>query len=331
MSAESRILRLDKVSHTRMLKLDPKRTAVAVAMSPLEVHGPHLPIGQDWFEAVSFLDRLVADVAEMRDDWTFLLVPPLPIATDCVPALGSVNYPVSLVRDVAYHTLLPFAKRGFARLAYSSFHGGPRHMCCLEDAADRLSRFKNVACASLFSVIANRLIEGSVFADAIRKAPGAKITEEQLMQDNHAGFVETSLALAFWPELVEPGWESLPPCVKGEEPLMKGERKSYYMAGEPVKDLAGRIERTVAGIRTMKDSIDHFKRNTYAGYPAMSNAEHGRWIFDHLANISKDIFIEFLDKGSDIPLHSPVWDIRGILMNPAVNYILDEQLKAFSE
>ena len=132
------VFRLDRISHSTLKNLDRSRTAVLVTMSPMEVHGPHLPLGQDWFEAQAILEKTADKMAKERTDWNFVILPPLPIAIDCVPAQGSISYPVQLVRDVAFHTMEPFAKHGFARLAFSSFHGGPRHICALEDACSRL-------------------------------------------------------------------------------------------------------------------------------------------------------------------------------------------------
>jgi hypothetical protein len=54
---ESGFLKLENITHKRFLQLDPKRTVVAVAIGPLEMHGPHLPIGLDLFEAYALLER----------------------------------------------------------------------------------------------------------------------------------------------------------------------------------------------------------------------------------------------------------------------------------
>ena len=62
------ILRLEDLSTPRLDALDRERTVVLLTVSPLETHGPHLPIGVDAFTARQNADhfaRLVenADIA----------------------------------------------------------------------------------------------------------------------------------------------------------------------------------------------------------------------------------------------------------------------------
>jgi len=219
--AGQRLHRLDRISHTALSNLDKSKTAVVASMSPLEVHGPHLPLGQDLMEAYAFAENSMKLFLEKNPDWNVVLLPPVPVATDCVPMLGSVNFPVHLVRDVAYYLLEPFARQGFARLAISSFHGGPRHICALEDAAGALYEKYNVPTVSLFSAVISQITEGDVFMDALSQIEDVQVTTEHMRQDHHAGFVEPSLALVLWPELVEDGWEDLPTCVSDPDTQKK--------------------------------------------------------------------------------------------------------------
>jgi creatinine amidohydrolase len=46
-----KILRLAELSYTALDALDRERTAIIFTVSPLEEHGPHLPVGTDLFEA----------------------------------------------------------------------------------------------------------------------------------------------------------------------------------------------------------------------------------------------------------------------------------------
>lgn len=331
MDGSKRIIRLENTSHTELKKLDRKRTAVVAVMSPLEVHGPHLPIGQDWFEAAALADRTVERLSAEREDWTFLMLPPMPVAVDCLPHLGSVNYPATLVRDVAYHMLLPFAGHGFGRLAISSFHGGPRHIVALEDAADRLTRRFGVPAVSLFSVVVARMLEGNIFYDAVKDDPGTGITLDQISEDWHAGFVETSIALYLWPELVGAGWETLPPLSKDMDKPGENKRPAFLGGSERGSDPLGDIKQVVEAFRSFGESVEHYRKHTYSGYPAMSSAEHGRLMFEHLVETGKDICNQFLDRGKDMDPHSPLWKLRGILLNPTVNTVLSDWLKVYSE
>ena len=322
---------LEKMSHGAISKLDPARTAVVVAISPLEVHGPHLPVGQDLFEATALMNGTVKAVAKTRTDWDFLMLPPIPVATDCVPALGSVSYPATLVRQVAYHALLPFAKAGFARLAYSSFHGGPRHICALEDAADRLPRRTGAAAMSLFSAVVARAVEGNFFFDGIAGRKDRRIELDQVKQDHHAGFIETSLALHLWPDLVDDGWQSLPHSVADPGDAGAKGNRAFFFGYTDQAGLAERVARNVARVRSVVRGIRHFRTSTYFGYPNLASAAQGKALFAHVVGACAEIVGEFLDRGREMDGHSPLWPAKDLFLSAPVNKVVDDWLKVFSE
>lgn len=324
---KDKIIRLEKITNSALKSLDPKKTVVVVAISPIEAHGPHLPLGQDWFEAAALAEETIARAAERWPDWNVLLLPPLPIGCDTIPQAGSINYPAPLVRDIAYYTLRPFAKAGFARLAFSSFHGGPRHFVALEAAADKLSRQYGVAAISFFSVVAKRMMEGNFFYDAIKDHPDTVVTEAQVENDLHAGFTETSFGLHFWPELVEDGWADLPDLVlqAADDP-----HKSLLFGDKGVSDIISQIKKTGAAVGSVVSGVKHYKQNTYVGYPRLASAEQGRLMFERTLEIVGEIADEFIRKGRDMDVHSPVWPVRELLLSAPINTVLEEWLHFYS-
>ena len=326
-----RVLRLDRITHGRVQRLDRDHTLVMAVMSPIEVHGPHLPLGQDLMEAYALSERVLENVAARRPAWHFVLLPPVPVATDCVPQIGSVNFPVFLVRDVAYHLLKPFAVHGFARLAFTSFHGGPRHNCALEAAAERLARqYESVAVLPVFSAVIRQAMEGRIFFEGIEHTPGREITLEQIKQDHHAGFVETSLGLHLWPDLVEEGWASLQPEVPAV-PEGARHQQHFLYGGEDPAGLAGKAQRVMGRFRAMARSARHFRGCTYRGYPARASAEQGRDMFEHLVGVAEAVVEEFLDRGRQMDIHSPLWEFRKLLMSPTANKVFDDWLGVYTD
>ena len=71
--------------------LDPAHTIALMALSPLEVHGPHLPIGTDAMVAEELLARLLARLEEQYPDYDRLVLPTLYAGSDTIPALGSFD------------------------------------------------------------------------------------------------------------------------------------------------------------------------------------------------------------------------------------------------
>lgn len=328
---QTRVLRAENISHSAIKKLDRERTVVVATLSPLEVHGPHLPLGQDIFEAYALAEKAAEMLAAERDEWTFLLLPPVPVATDCVPHMGSVNFPVNLVRQVAYHLLKPFAQHGFARLAISSFHGGPRHICALEAAADQINREFDVAAASLFSLVLARVQEGNVFYDALRDSPARQINLAQAQLDHHAGFVETSIGLHLWPELMEEGWESLPPCSSQPEDPAQNESSSHLFGHKEERNALQKLRYTLSVGKALSRAVKHYDQHTYHGYPALSSAEQGQLVFDYLAQRCSEILTEFLDRGRELDPHSPLWKFRRLFLSNTVNKIAEDYLKLYSQ
>lgn len=325
MGMPENVYELDKMTHKKVASLDRKRTFVLQAVSPMEVHGPHLPIGQDLFESVALARETVCRLAPERPDWSFILMPPLPVAIDCLPHAGSVNYPINVVYDVAYHSLKPFANNGFARLAYSAFHGSPRHICALEQAAFDLNRhYKHTAAVSLFSAVVARMLNENFFYEAVKDDPSFTLTEGQVTKDTHAGFIETSLALHLWPELVAEGWENLPHCTKNAEEEQGRLAFGKDESGGGLKDVKGRID-------DIARSVTHFKKHTYNGYPSAASAALGKRIFDHIIEICKNILNEFIDKGRAMDGRSPLWKFRGVFLNKPINSFVDNVLKLYSE
>lgn len=310
---DDRVLHLERMSQRALRALDPAHTLVLVIMSPVEVHGPHLPLGQDIFEAEALGVRTAARLLDERPDWTVLKLPSIPLAADCVPAVGSIPYPPSVVEAVAEHTLEPFAARGFQRLMISSFHGGPRHVLALERAADTISRRHGVAAASVFSMVLARAVEGDILMDAVKDRPKRRIDREGLLQDQHAGYMETSLALHLWPELVEEGWDSVPPSVPDAD------AGSHLFGGaEQARSTVARLTRHLQTARAIVSGTRHFLTHTYYGHPALASADEGRALMTHFTDLALDAVRDLLDHGQAAALHSPLWPLRHALLNRAL-------------
>ncbi len=320
---KNNVYRLDKISGTKLAELDRSRTMVMVAISPLEVHGPHLPIGQDWYEAQAIAEQTMEAVAAQRKDWNFIIMPPVPVSIDCIPHMGSVNFPVRVVEQLAYYTLRPFAQHGFARLAYSSFHGSPRHNCALEAAAEKLTKRYGVPVVSVFSAIVNKIVEGDIFYDAVKDSHECPLTLSQTTKDTHAGFVETSLGLHMWPELVDSCWKTLPPRTK----IPEEEESRSFLYNNEQKSFLNKIENTLERVNGIREALKYYRTNTYCGYPAKSSAEMGNLIMDHVTGVAKETLLEFIEKGSEMETHSPLWKLKGVFLNGPLNYVMDNILK----
>lgn len=302
------VLRWETLSKSRFDAIDRSRAVVLVTCSPLEVHGPHLPLGADALEGEGLVERSLRFLPERHADRPFLKLPMIYAATDTVPQPGSLFFrPATTVRVLTElgHTL---AAQGFRHAIVSNFHGGPRHFLAIEKACTRVSRRTGLRMAPLFSLLISRLTQGtSNLGDVLGALPG--VEREQLVGDTHGGLVETSQLLALHPDWVDAGHEKLPPMTVQKWRDDRGRQRRGSGARSP-----GNLLGMLADFR---DSLAYFDEQTYAGAPASASAELGERMLDALGERAGQAATELLD-GTIGPedCHSPIWNLRFVFLNP---------------
>lgn len=187
-----------------------ERTCLVLTISPIEEHGPHLPLNTDIVGADGVARRLCQALDERHPGWTFLFYPPIPIGTGCFTYPGSADVRASAVRAVVEDVALSFAGHGFRRLMLASHHGGPGHNVALETAARTIESRSRMRVLSLAGrVIVDLYFNGGL--KAFYEAHDVPLAHRhELDRDCHGGAFETSEMLALRPDLVREGWQSLP-------------------------------------------------------------------------------------------------------------------------
>jgi len=205
---------LEEMSTVALDQLDRERTVILLTVSPLEEHGPHLPLGVDAFTArhfaLSVAERLVAG----RTDWSVVLAPTLHVGTHAFRAPGTVTVRQRVLRDAVTDYGESLARAGFRFIFVANGHGGPGHLVALEEAAARVSRRHRITMASLSGHLAWEFLHGG-FLPAIEAELGRPLADHErraLAEDSHGGLWETSFMLWLRPDLVDPGFRDLPPA-----------------------------------------------------------------------------------------------------------------------
>jgi creatinine amidohydrolase len=239
------VVRLEELSAPAVDALDRARTLVVIPVSPLEQHGPHLPVGVDYLAAGHFGEAIAARLVARRPDWTVALVPALPLGSSAFGAVGTVAVRQRALRDVVVDCGRALARSGFRYVLISNGHAGPGHLVALEEAAAIVSRRHGIAMASLTGYMAWQFLRGR-YLPRIEAALGRALSEEErraFRDDAHGGWWETSLMLLLRPDLVDGGYRDLPPAryslarrLRPDFPLREGGR-GYV--GDPARaDLA---------------------------------------------------------------------------------------------
>jgi creatinine amidohydrolase len=234
-----RIFRLAELSYTTLDVLDRERTVVIFTVSPLEEHGPHLPVGTDLFEAEFLAEELAGRILEKKPGWTVLMGPPIPIGASAFDHAGTLLARPRTVRNVTLDYGAALARHGFRYILVTNAHAGPRHVVALEEAAAVVSRRFGVRMLSLSGSILWKLLRGKLTSQ-LEPLLGRALTPLEwtaIRGDAHGGLWETSLILRIRPELVDPSFIRLPQirfllidALRKNYPLRLGNKMGYIGA-----------------------------------------------------------------------------------------------------
>jgi creatinine amidohydrolase len=312
------LLRWETLTKSAFDRLDRERTVVLVTCSPLEVHGPHLPLGADALEGEGLAARMLRFLPERHRGRAFLKLPFVYAATDPVPQPGSLCFRPSTTIAVITDLGRSLAAQGFRDVLVSNFHGSPRHFLALEVACDRVSRERGIRMVCIFSALLSRLNGGgSELGDVLGHLPG--VEKPDFDGDTHGGLVETSQLLALHPAWVDPDYKRLPRRSVDLWLAERGEARPKLERGK----LGGILDM----LASFRAGIRFFSEETYSGDPGKASPELGEKILDTLAGHAAELVARLLD--GELPeaeWHSPLWRLRHVFVNPAAVRLADAWL-----
>ena len=313
-----RLLRWETLTKGQFDQLDRGRTVVLVTCSPLEVHGPHLPLGADALEGEGLAERMLRFLPERHRGRTFLKLPFVYAASDPVPQPGSLAFRPSTTIAVLEDLGRSLAAQGFRDVLVSNFHGSPRHFLSIEVACDRVSRERGIRMLCIFSAMLSRLaVAGSELGDVLGHLEG--VEKADFEGDTHGGLVETSQLLALHPEWVDPAFKELPRRTVDLWLEERGEAPPAVQRGKIAS-----LGKMLAGFRA---GIRFFSEETYSGAPGKASADLGERILDTLAGHGASLVTQLLDgELQEAEWHSPVWKLRHLFVNPAAVRLADAWL-----
>ena len=312
-------IRWETLTKKQFDAIDRENAVVFVTCSPMEVHGPHLPLGADCLEGEGLAERTLRFLPERHQGRAFLKLPFVWAACDGVPQPGTVAFRPSTTIAFLEDMGRSLAMQGFRNVMVSNFHGSPRHFLAIETACERISRAHGIRMVSIFSLMLSRLNGGGAeLGEVLGHIPG--VSKADLEGDTHGGLVETSQLLALHPEWIDPDYKQLPRRTVDIWLAETGRPKPPGERGKPAS-----IPQMVKGF---KAGIHYFKGDTYCGAPAGASAEIGEQILDTLAGRAAEAVTEILD-GVLPPerWHSPFWKLRHVFVNPLAvrffNWVMD--------
>jgi creatinine amidohydrolase len=312
------LLRWETLSKRAFDSLDRARAVVVVTCSPLEVHGPHLPLGADVLEGEGLAERALRFLREPHRSRVFLKLPCVYAACDGVPQPGTLAFRASTTIRVLEDLGRSLASQGFRDVLVSNFHGSPRHFLAIEIACDRVTRACGIRMVPVFSMMVARLNGGgSELGEVLGHLPGVR--KQDFEGDTHAGLVETSQLLALHPEWVDPEFKTLP---RRTVDLWLEER------GEPrSKVVRGKLSALPDMLRSFRAAMHFFREETYSGAPAGASAALGEQVLDTLARHTAEAIMEVWEgRLPPSQWHSPLWGLRHLFVHPVAIRFFDRLL-----
>jgi creatinine amidohydrolase/Fe(II)-dependent formamide hydrolase-like protein len=210
-----RVLKLEELTYTDIDQLDRGRTVFVLTFGNLEEHGPQLPVGSDYFQAIAFRDGVVEHLSKAHPDHIFVNAPVVPLgeggANDVAGQPEHVGtFPVRFetLRNVAIDLGSDIAQQGFGTILLVHFHGSPLHSVAFNDAAAYVSDRYKARMVNLTSLVFG---EQGLYSNSVMDKHLGKSWKERIGFESHAGAAETSATLAIRPELVKPDYKRLPP------------------------------------------------------------------------------------------------------------------------
>jgi creatinine amidohydrolase len=179
-------LLLEEMTREEVRQIAPQ-TLMVLPVGAVEQHGPHLPVGTDWF-TVEHLARAAA--SEAARSISVLVAPALPFGSSHhhLPFGGTLSFSTETYYRVVCELCESLIVGGFRKIFVLNGHGGNHELVQLAIRDLALKHPCRLAAASYWNVAWDALVEAGAHKQG--NLPG------------HAGRFETSQILALRPELV---------------------------------------------------------------------------------------------------------------------------------
>ena len=312
--------RAEELTYADVRRFDRARTIAFQPVSALEVHGPHLPLGMDWFMARWMAEETARRFAERHPEWTVVALPALSIGADELPLRGSMSVAArTLYRTVIAHGRA-LAKAGYGFVVVTNGHGGPRHAAALEAACRWVSRRHRIGMFTPSIAVLHRIITGGRF-ELTEQLLGRALTERErhgLVIGEHAGAWETSFMLAQDASLVDGAWPTLGPLAPPQwKPLA---RLGNWLAarrerrGRDATKLRQAAEGLAGSLGWLLNARFGYggREVTYKGDPSVASVEIGQAFREILVRDCLQV-VEQVTAGRRVPE-----DVRSIASDHAV-------------
>ena len=245
---ELKITEFASLSWKQIDELDREKTIFFLPISPLEEHGPHLPVGTDMLVSTDAVKEAIKILYNKKPELNYVLLPTIPLGQcDFVKEFpGSFSINSKVLKNIVYSIGSSLAEHGFKYIVICTYHMAIQHLRGIYSAMKKLeSKYGTKSCEPWAPYFHNRDME--------KRQPKLDFDTSK---EVHAGFRETSLMKYQYPYLVDESYKNLQSIYRNMD--------SPRVVGKKFKQLG------------LKDG--------YIGSPAKADADYGRWYFTETVN-----------------------------------------------
>jgi len=298
------------LTHTEIAKLERQQTVFLMSVSPIEVHGYHLPVGTDVFIAEKLLERYANALLDKRPSLNLVKLPPLYVGSDALPSLGSLSVSAKALQRVLVDYGKGLAKQGFHYLFLADNHGGPRHQLAIEKASRVLWRRYKFYLIDPFNLDFRKMVQHD---ETLLQETGLRPGICGDDPDSHAGTNETSLMLVVCPDKVRSNYTEM----DVSNPLdQKGITKLVFNTGRFFSEIG--LKETGKDLCHLANTLSWVTSSPmkpYMGDPKMASAPNGEAMLNHRVEDAVELFEQALD-GKRVKLRPILWSLRALRFVP---------------
>nr|WP_025775735.1 creatininase family protein [Clostridium botulinum] len=258
------ILNMEKITWKEILNLDKDKSVILVALSPIEEHGPHLPLGTDYIAAKDLLKATIDSLEKQNNLYNYIIYPSLPIGYNesIMNYPGTVSFKSETIENIIIDLGESISRAGFKKMVIVNHHLDLGYIKAIENAKDIL----NKGCSLKVLEVASSIIYSQ------SEKENAKIVNSDLDMEReiHADVRETSFMLFKHPELVKDCYNTLDSIYMDMKEFIKSSERCWRRYG---------IE------------------EGYIGSPAKGSKEKGEVQFEDMIKNTVELIFKFLQYG----------------------------------
>lgn len=261
---ETKIIQLEELTWKQIDALDRNKTIIFIPFSPLEEHGPHLPVGTDLLTARDAAKEAIRQINKKKPELTIVLFPAIPLGYSKMASdfPGTVSTQVKTIKTIVSDVCSSLARFDFKYFVICTFHMDLGHLKGIYSGMNHAMKTHNITITEPW---------GPYFyhKEVEKQEPQVGFDTKK---EVHACFRETSLMNYQYPYLVDPSYKNL---------------QSIY------RDL---YSPRVLGKTFKEIGIDQ----GYVGSPARADTDYGRWYFQQIVDTYTNAALALIE-GKPLP------------------------------